>query len=100
MKGNKYKKIRVSHEWIYQYILKDKSQSGDLNTHLRLRKKRRKLYCSQNHRGMILNRVSIKNDRRWRTNVHASVIGKLIPSLALIIRESCFLWYNVNPDYA
>ena len=35
----KYKKIRVSHEWIYQYILKDKSQAGDLYTHLRLRKK-------------------------------------------------------------
>ena len=26
----KYKKIRVSHEWIYQYILKDKSLAGDL----------------------------------------------------------------------
>ena len=26
----KYKKISVSHEWIYQYILKDKSQAGDL----------------------------------------------------------------------
>ena len=34
----KNKKIRVSHEWIYQYILKDKSQAGDLFTHLRLRK--------------------------------------------------------------
>ena len=28
----KNKKIRVSHEWIYQYILKDKSQAGDLYT--------------------------------------------------------------------
>ena len=34
----KYKKNRVSHEWIYQYILKHKSQAGDLYTHLRLRK--------------------------------------------------------------
>ena len=34
----KYRKIRVSHEWIYQYILNDKSQAGDLYTHLRLRK--------------------------------------------------------------
>ena len=33
-----YKKIRLSHEWIYQYILKDKSQAGDLYTYLRLRK--------------------------------------------------------------
>jgi len=38
----KYKKIRVSHEWIYQYILKDKSQAGDLYTHLHLRKKTQK----------------------------------------------------------
>ena len=47
---NKYEKIRVSHEWIYQYILKDKSQAGDLYTHLRLRKKHRKRYGSQNRR--------------------------------------------------
>ena len=45
---------------IYQYILKDKSQAGDLYTHLRLRKKRKKRYGSQNRRGMILNRVSIE----------------------------------------
>ena len=96
----KNKKIRVSHEWIYQYILKDKSQAGDLYTHLRLRKKRRKRYGSQNRRGMIPNRVSIENDRRWWTSVHATVIGKLIPSLTVIIRESCFLWLNANPDYA
>ena len=56
----KYRKIRVSHEWIYQYILNDKSQAGDLYTHLRLRKKRKKRYGSQNRRGMILNRVSIE----------------------------------------
>ena len=36
------------------------SQAGDLYTHLRLRKKRRKRYGSQNRRGMILNRVSIE----------------------------------------
>ena len=40
--------------------MKDKSQAGDLYTHLRLRKKRRKRYGSQNRRGMILNRVSIE----------------------------------------
>ena len=56
----KYRKIRVSHEWIHQYILNDKSQAGDLYTHLRLRKKRKKRYGSQNRRGMILNRVSIE----------------------------------------
>ena len=40
--------------------MKDKSQAGDLYTHLRLRKKRKKRYGSQNRRGMILNRVSIE----------------------------------------
>ena len=51
----KYRKIRVSHEWIYQYILKDKSQAGDLFTHLHLSKKRRRRYGSQIRRGIILN---------------------------------------------
>ena len=41
-------------------ILKDKSKAGDLHTHLRSRKKRKKRYGSQNRRGMILNRVSIE----------------------------------------
>ena len=40
----KYRKIRVSHESIYQYILNDESQAGDLYTHLRLRKKLKKRY--------------------------------------------------------
>ena len=40
--------------------MNDKSQAGDLYTHLRLRKKRKKRYGSQNRRGMILNRVSIE----------------------------------------
>ena len=46
-------KTKVSHESIYQYILKDKTEGGDLHTHLRLRKKRKKSYGSQNRRGMI-----------------------------------------------
>ena len=62
------KKIRVSHEWIYQYILKDKSQAGDLYTHLRLRKKSRNRYGSQNSRGMILNRVSIEKRPALKNN--------------------------------
>ena len=69
----KYKKFRVSYEWIYQYILKDKSQAGDLYTHLRLRKKRRKRYGSQNRRGMIPNRVSI--EKRPGVVDHRSRIG-------------------------
>lgn len=31
----KYKKISVSHEWIYQYIHADKRAGGDLHKHLR-----------------------------------------------------------------
>ena len=34
--------IEISHEWIYQHILKDKKQGGDLYVHLRCRKKRKK----------------------------------------------------------
>lgn len=49
----------VSHEWIYQYILNDKANGGDLATHLRCRKKRKKRYGSPNTRGQIKNRVSI-----------------------------------------
>ena len=54
--------------------MKDKSQAGDLYTHLRLRKKRKKRYGSQNRRGMILNRVSIEKrlavvDQRSRIGV-------------------------------
>ena len=38
----KYRKIRVSHEWIYQYFLNDKSQAGDLYS-LALKKKTQKM---------------------------------------------------------
>ncbi len=33
-------------EWIYQYVLADKRADGDLHTHLRCQKKRRKRYGS------------------------------------------------------
>lgn len=49
----------VSHERIYQYIYSDKAQGGDLFTHLRCRKKRRKRYGSHDRRGQIRNRTSI-----------------------------------------
>ena len=50
----------VSPEWIYQYIYTDKRFSGDLHTHLRCQKKRRKRYGSIERRGQIKNRVSIE----------------------------------------
>ena len=76
--------IDISHETIYQYVLKDKANGGDLYKHLRhCSKKRRKRYGSHDKRGQIPNRVSI--DKRpevvdlkerigdWETD---TVIGK------------------------
>ena len=52
--------IRISHEWIYQHILADQRTGGDLYTHLRCQKKRRKRYGKHDYRGKIPNRVSIE----------------------------------------
>ncbi|MBD3277685.1 MAG: IS30 family transposase [Candidatus Aegiribacteria sp.] len=50
----------ISHETIYKYVYADKKAGGDLHTHLRCRKKRRKRYGSgRNRRGVIPNRTSI-----------------------------------------
>jgi len=52
--------LRVSHETIYQHILKDKGTGGTLYHHLRRsHKKRKKRYGSYDHRGQIKGRVSI-----------------------------------------
>ena len=51
--------IRISHEWIYLYIYQDMRDGGDLHTHLRCQKKRRKRYGSYSRRGQLKNRVSI-----------------------------------------
>lgn len=53
------KAIRISHEWIYQHIYQDKFLGGDLHTHLRCRKKRKKRYGSYDRRGQMPNRVFI-----------------------------------------
>jgi IS30 family transposase len=50
----------VSPEWIYHYIYADKRSGGDLHTHLRCQKQRRKRYGSIERRGQIKNRVSIE----------------------------------------
>ena len=52
--------IRISHEWIYQHILADQRAGGDLYTHLRCQKKRRKRYGKHDYRGKIPDRVSIE----------------------------------------
>lgn len=51
--------VRISHEWIYQYIYSDKRSGGDLHRHLRCQKKRRKRYGSYDRRGIIPRQVSI-----------------------------------------
>ena len=54
------KAIRISHEWIYQYVLRDKHNGGDLYRHLRCQKPWRKRYGQYDRRGRIPNQVSIE----------------------------------------
>jgi len=57
---NKNNKPSVSHETIYQFIIDDQRDGGELYKHLRLgRKRRRKRIKNNDHRGQIPNRVSI-----------------------------------------
>lgn len=52
--------IKISHETIYQWLWADKRAGGDLYTHLRHgKKKRRKRYGKNDARGQIKDRVSI-----------------------------------------
>lgn len=55
------RELCVSHETIYQYIIKDKKQGGDLYRKLRRRKKYRKRLGGRDKRGKIPNRVGIEN---------------------------------------
>jgi IS30 family transposase len=50
----------ISQEWIYQYIYADQAAGGELWTHLRCQKKRRKRYGKQDRRGKIPNPKSIE----------------------------------------
>jgi IS30 family transposase len=52
----------ISHEWIYQLVLRDKAAGGDLAQHLRHRQRRyRRRYGVQDRRGKIPNRVGIED---------------------------------------
>lgn len=51
--------VTISHEWIYQYVLQDKAQGGDLYQHLRCQKQRRKRYGLYSRRGQLIDRISI-----------------------------------------
>ena len=66
-------RIAVSHETIYQFVLVEKQQGGDLYRHLRCKRQRRKRYGSTSHRGQILNRISI--DQRPAAVEERSRIG-------------------------
>jgi IS30 family transposase len=52
--------LGISHEWIYQYVLQDKSAGGELYRHLRCQKQRRKRYGKYERRGQLLNCTSIE----------------------------------------
>jgi IS30 family transposase len=67
------RELQISHEWIYQYIYRDKHDGGTLWKHLRCRKKRRKRYGSYEKRGQIPNRVWI--DERPQTVEDRSRLG-------------------------
>lgn len=69
----KHQLASVSHERIYQYIYTDKTQGGDLHSHLRCRKKHRKRYGSHDRRGQIRNRKTI--DERPPVVAEKSRIG-------------------------
>lgn len=70
--------IEISHESIYQYVIKDRKQGGSL--YLNVRRKQRKYQRrlgNTNVRGQIKNRISIdERPKRQLTIVHKSGIGK------------------------
>ena len=92
--------LRISHEWIYQYIYRDKRSGGTLWKHLRCRKKRRKRYGSYEKRGQIPNRTSIDErpqvveDRSRLGDWEADTIigkGKKGAIVTLVDRKSRYL---------
>jgi len=59
--AKKHSLFSISHEYIYQFILKDKKNSGKLYLNLRHQnKKYRKRYGSNQKRGPIKNRIFIE----------------------------------------
>lgn len=51
--------VRISPEWIYQYVLADKRRGGNLYQHLRCHGKRRKRYGQYDRRGQLCGRTPI-----------------------------------------
>ena len=52
--------LGISHEWIYQYVLRDQWAGGELYRHLRCQKQRRKRYGQYERRVQLLNCTSIE----------------------------------------
>jgi len=90
----KEQKVCISHEWIYQYILKDKQAGGELYRHLRCKKKYRKRYGTYQKRGHLPNcrsieeRPAIVNGRKrlgdWEVD---TMIGKRQKQAILTLTE-------------
>lgn len=85
----------ISHEWIYQYVLKDKSHGGELYKHLRHKvRKTRRRYASKNRRGQIINRIGIEKRPKlvetrkrfgdWESD---TIQGKGLASLVTIVER-------------
>lgn len=53
--------LRISHETIYQHVMKDKASGGDLHRCLRQRLKRRKRYGSRERRGRLEGKRNISD---------------------------------------
>lgn len=87
--------VTVSHEWIYQYLLRDKAQGGELYKHLRHKvRKTRRRYGSQDRRGRIIGRVGIEQrpdvvDTRQRLGDWEadSVQGKRLATLVTLVER-------------
>lgn len=100
--------LSVSHESIYRHVKEDKSSGGELHTHLRCRKKRRKRYGAPSRRGHIKNRICIDErpevvDERSRmgdweadTLLGSRKKGKVIVTLAE--RKSRYCMILVSED--
>ena len=52
--------VRLSHEWIYRHVLRDKATGGTLYRHLRCQRQRKKRYGAPSRRGQLTDTVSIE----------------------------------------
>lgn len=52
--------VRLSHEWIYRHVLRDKAAGGTLYRHLRCQRQRKKRYGALSRRGQLKDTVSIE----------------------------------------